>query len=295
MKRGVILIAIISLFLVPAAVQATPPEDIGTPHTVPVDADKLDGYHASDLIAMISDLQGVIKGLQKQVNSLESQLADLAPLKDLADFVYVDYETRNSLAGPHIIFHGANVHVQNGTEYPYSINGLGNLIIGYNECRGKGGPQPPTEICGYIEEGRDASHILVVGDSHEYSSMGGLVAGSRNTVTGEDASVTGGISNRAAGPYSIVSGGNVNVAIGESSSISGGTSNRTNGDLGWIGGGQLNRANGLRSSVSGGEQNEANGDYSSVSGGQYNQANHSYSTVSGGRGIITYRDYDHRP
>jgi hypothetical protein len=122
-----------------------------------------------------------------------------------------------------------------------SLTGLGNLIIGYNEPFGVG---PPRVV-------RTGSHNLVVGAHHSYSSYGGFVAGKRNAVTGESASVCGGINSKASGSYSSVSGGSLNVASGLGASVSGGN---------------LNVASGLGASVSGGEGRGAPDDYNWAAG-----------------------------
>ncbi len=90
---------------------------------------------------------------------------------------------------------GINVQIVNdsGTT-DGAVDGLGNLIVGYNELRGLG-------------DDRTGSHNLIVGDEHNYSSYGGLVAGHFNTISGLFASVSGGRSNTASGQYSSVSGG----------------------------------------------------------------------------------------
>ncbi|MCW5198701.1 hypothetical protein VU06_03010 [Desulfobulbus sp. F3] len=81
---------------------------------------------------------------------------------------------------------GANLHIRSGSGSTYgALNGLGNLIIGYNEN------YSPTEDMPVAA--RTGSHHLVVGPYHSYSSYGGLVAGYRNTISGISSSVSGGI------------------------------------------------------------------------------------------------------
>jgi hypothetical protein len=104
-------------------------------------------------------------------------------------------------------------------------NGLGNLIVGYNELR-------PFE-----SNTRTGSHNVVVGMQHNFSSFGGLVVGIFNEISGEFASVTGGGGNTASGPRSAVHGGLRNIASGLDAVVSGG---------------QVNIASELRSVVSGG-------------------------------------------
>jgi hypothetical protein len=91
-----------------------------------------------------------------------------------------------------IFLTGANLHLVNGlgstdcrdeqgNEIPDRPNGLGNLIVGYNE------PRPPD-----VETIRTGSHNVVVGQEHNFSRFGGLVVGFFNEIRGSFASVSGG-------------------------------------------------------------------------------------------------------
>ena len=81
-----------------------------------------------------------------------------------------------------VYFEGCNVHVQNGTGSTSTKNGLGNLIIGYNEETNR-------------VNDRSGSHNLIVGPGHTYSAVGGLVAGYQNSVMCWYSSVSGGAYN----------------------------------------------------------------------------------------------------
>ena len=74
------------------------------------------------------------------------------------------------VAGPHIIFKDANVHIQNGSDATHGSgpNGLGNLIIGYNEI-------VPGEESSLAN--RFGSHNVVIGIRHQFTGTGGFVAG----------------------------------------------------------------------------------------------------------------------
>ena len=131
-----------------------------------------------------------------------------------------------SRSGDDITISGANLHIVNGTGLTDALpNGLGNVIIGYNEER---------EITEVDENDRSGSHMLVVGTGNNYSSYGGIVVGEYNT---------------ASGPWSSVSGGGWNEASGRSSSVSGGHSNTANRDYASVSGGAGNRASGTASVV----------------------------------------------
>lgn len=143
-------------------------------------------------------------------------------------------------------------------------NGLGNLLIGYDEHH-------PTAAPDSVKTG---SHNLVVGGGHTYSSVGGMVQGfaSRSTGVGSvalgwyaeagpfiNSQVLGGSQNRAAGVNTTVIGGSLNQATGShGGTILGGIGNLTVG---------IAPGTGVHPTVVGGENNEARGRCAVVSGG----------------------------
>jgi hypothetical protein len=107
-----------------------------------------------------------------------------------------------------VVITGANLHIVNGlgstsctdeggNEIPDCPNGLGNLIVGYNEPRND--PESPDV--------RTGSHNVMVGQRHNFSRFGGVVGGDLNTISGDFASVSAGDGNEANGERSSVSGG----------------------------------------------------------------------------------------
>jgi len=121
-------------------------------------------------------------------------------------------------------FEGINVQVVNGQGETDTTNGLGNLIVGYNELGNLNG------------DDRTGSHNLVTGIQNSFSSYGGLVAGRSNTVSGQWSSVSGGFNNTASDSYSSVSGGRQNTASGNYSSVSGGLSRSASVIYNWAAG-----------------------------------------------------------
>ena len=117
------------------------------------------------------------------------------------------------------------------------MTGTGNLIIGNNQLRGDS-ECPDGVLC----DRRDGSHMLVIGDRNNYTSIGGMVVGNINETISFYSSVIGGSFNEASGLKASVSGGHVNTASGSASSVSGG---------------YFNTASGHRASVSGGDNREA--------------------------------------
>ena len=72
-----------------------------------------------------------------------------------------------------LIISGVNVHIRNGMSKTYWKNGVGNLIVGYNERMGT--------------EDRNGSHNIVIGPDHSFSSHSGIVTGWGNTISGPQA------------------------------------------------------------------------------------------------------------
>ena len=207
------------------------------------------------------------RGMAERMATLENKLSAMA-FDDAANEVVIT---------------GANLRIVNGlgstdctdaqgNPIPNCPNGLGNLIVGYNEER----PFP-----GSINT-RTGSHNVVVGRWNNFSSFGGLVVGEGNEISGFFASVSGGGGNTASGTSSSVSGGFSNTAREGHSWVGGGVSNTASGGFASVSGGQINMASGERASVSGGFNNTASGANSSVSGGENNTASGQFSSVSGG-------------
>ena len=187
-----------------------------------------------------------------------SSTPPLAPLTSLATYVTVDTGTINDLAGPHVIFTGANLHIRSGhfSGNSYTQNGRGNLVLGYNE---------PSDSTFPAERG--GSHNLVVGPNHRYNFGVGLIVGGSSRLGSDGASVSGGFLNSAGGLFSSVGAGLRNDASGDFSSVAGGADNIASGNAGAISAGQMNQATGDLSSVSGGFNNTASGVFSTVGGG----------------------------
>jgi hypothetical protein len=206
----------------------------------------------------IETLQTTVESLRDQIASLQSDLAlqttDLAvvsgnPVLNLASYINVTSDER----GPLIIFTGANLQIVNGQDQggTESINGLGNLIIGYDEenlvnntnfqhC--SDGQFNTQEICEsngatWSNSHKSGSHNIVLGSENSYSSFGGLVAGKRNFITNEYASVLSGFGNAASGEESGVLGGALNEAHGQESTVAGGMENTASQFRSSVGGG----------------------------------------------------------
>jgi hypothetical protein len=123
---------------------------------------------------------------------------------------HVDYVEGGVGGKPTIQFSGVNVQIVNGEGKTESLNGEGNLVIGYDESTGR------TQT---------GSHNLILGEQQAFSSFGGLLAGYGNTVSGREATVSGGALNTASGFYTSITGGMHNIARVEAASVQGGSTN----------------------------------------------------------------------
>jgi hypothetical protein len=247
----------------------------------------------------IESLAASIVALQSRVEALDARVADqistIAVLQSRLDDVetsgvmalspYILVDEITDERGPLVRLSGVNLQLVNGEGYTDSVNGLGNLIIGYDEvdtdapasdAKCSDGLYVEQEGCEGAGEvwstsHKSGSHYLVTGLSNNYSQYGGIVAGSFNFANGAFSTVTGGYQNVASGEVSSVSGGRENVADGEASSVSGGVRNVAYGENSSVSSGFNNSASSYASSVSGGSSNEAAGfGFTSVSGG-YNR------------------------
>jgi hypothetical protein len=92
-------------------------------------------------------------------------------------------------AANEVVITGANLRIVNGLgstsctdaqfkPIPNCPNGLGNLIVGYNELR------LPGDESIFGPNDRTGSHNVVVGQGNNFSSFGGLVVGVVNGISG---------------------------------------------------------------------------------------------------------------
>ncbi len=154
------------------------------------------GREKGDVAAMAHADQKVAAEAAARQSALQPLTEKLAPL---------------SRAGNDLVLSGVNLRIVNGMGQTATTNGLGNLLLGYNESRGTFVPA----------DDRTGSHNLVVGRMNNYLSYGGLVAGHFNEI---------------AGPFATVTGGTVNTASGEAASVSGGSGRLVKDARAWAGG-----------------------------------------------------------
>jgi hypothetical protein len=205
-----------------------------------------------DLQAQLTTLQAQqadLNGLRQQIESLRAELRGLKANSVLDLNGYLTFEVSNGY--PTALFRGINVQIVNGSGDTQTINGMGNLIVGYNR------PGTGSFICSmgavdseaacaasggrWAQSHKTGSHNIVGGDFNNYTSWGGLVLGLENALTAPYGAIIAGARNRAGASFASVSGGSYNTASGIYSSVSAGFANRASGDFAGVGGG-TNRA-----------------------------------------------------
>jgi hypothetical protein len=205
------------------------------------------------LAAKVSSLQSANGALGSQVASLQSansQMAgELAALQ--ATLSKVSYSPSGPNGFPTLTIAGANLQIVSGSgKTDGTTNGLGNLIMGYDESSGT----------------QTGSHNIVLGLGQTFTSYGGLIGGFDNNLSGPFSDVFG-AGNTVSGQNASVTGGESNKALAEGASVMGGTSNTAANTGSSVGGGSGGTASGVNSTVSGGFHNTASAANSAILGG----------------------------
>jgi hypothetical protein len=248
------------------------------------DVNSDDQVTATDALAVLSEAVGTGPGLTCDTGECEALEARVAALETLVAAQQLKTRCISSFSTDQLLLvDGCNLQVVSGSDTTEgatgetcttnadcatvnseicnihgvctSVNGLGNVIIGY----GEEATDDPVDL-------RTGSHNLVVGRWHSYSSYGGIVVGEDNQISSPGAAVCGGSRNDATGELSSISGGWYGIASGLRASISGGLENTASGETSSVSGGRDNIASGSRSSVSGGRERTASGTFSWAAG-----------------------------
>ncbi len=140
-----------------------------------------------------------------------------------------------------------------GTFATATANGLGNLIIGYNELPNPNIAQPGE---------RGGSHNLVMGRWNKFfdTSFSSFIGGQWNVVRGFESAVISGYHNNLNGVHSVIVGGSQNGEGGGESVIVGGYFNGDGGSRNVVLGGITNQLAGNYSVLLGGRDQRGNGD-----------------------------------
>jgi hypothetical protein len=165
---------------------------------------------------------------------------------------------------PTVKFAAVNVQILDGSGATSTVNGTGNLVLGYDEDAGS----------------QSGSHNLILGEDQTATSFADVIGGLANTVSGPYAAAFGEVNNVSGN--GAFAAGDANIASGSVSSVTGGNNNVASGELSSISGGERNTASGTQSAVTGGEDNTAGEPLTSVFGGWANVANTGFGAVFGG-------------
>ena len=207
------------------------------------------------MMAQIIELQGQVEALQSAV------------IPGLSDHVSIEDDQT-------LLISGVNLQVVNGAGSTSAVNGLGNVIVGYNES-----DSLTTE--------RGGSHNLVMGRWNQYGSFSGIAHGLRNSVLNDESAVIAGSNNVVSGVRSAVFGGDQNTASGNKVVAMGGAENEAKGSVTSILGGSSNVSDGTASVIVGGAANQTLGNRTAVLGGGSNVSNGHVGVVVGGQGNAT--------
>lgn len=211
--------------------------------------------------------EGALTSVQTEVTdavdwlaTLELELAEVSTAQstfvataDVEDLIALEPYLAVDASNNEVRLVGANLLIQNGTGSTLYQNGLGNLIVGYNETTGAF---------------RSGSHNLVVGPFHEYLSVSGIVVGESNALHGPNSAAIAGYGN-VAYTSSVVMGGFSNVADGIGSSVFGSQSSAAGDLLSVVVGGYGNITDGMWATSLGGAWQTNSGYVSTGLGGQY--------------------------
>jgi hypothetical protein len=187
---------------------------------------------------------------------------------------------------PSVRITGANLHVVNGLPpeenffaiESQEVNGLGNIIVGYQYDDG-------SYEGDYLDagEGVGGSHNIVIGRGVTAASYGAIVAGRYSVSSAPYASVLGGIENEVSGIGSVIVSGGRNDVSGGGSVVVTGSRNRVSGAGSGIGSGGIFR----RDEIGG---NAIGGDHSWIGGGLSNRLGGSNNVILGGDGRLISSD-----
>jgi len=252
--------------------------------------------HAQDANAAVAALSAQVRALGEQVRQVSalaaSQQLALAEVRKSNATLQARLTCVTNSNSTDFVFDGCNVLIQNGAGATGTVNARGNLIIGYNK----------NEV-----SKRTGSHNLIVGDLHEYTSYGGVVTGTENTIgapnstvmSSVDSSVTGTGGAAVLGADRAVTEGNA-VLLGGSQNYAsvnarfavavGGNQNQVLNSQAVVMAGTLNVASGGNSVACGGSENTASGGGAIACGGTGNKGVGSASVALGGHHVSASAD-----
>ncbi|MCP4130092.1 MAG: hypothetical protein GY754_03645, partial [bacterium] len=126
-------------------------------------------FSFSDMYSKFAAMQEEINTLKHTVatqeviiSTLQGDTSGLTAMQASIDALNTTFQGV-SRSGDDIIFSGVNMFINSGSgSTGGTVNGLGNLVMGYNELRGSG-------------DDRSGSHNIIVGGNNNFSSYSGLI------------------------------------------------------------------------------------------------------------------------
>lgn len=141
----------------------------------------------------LSALSTEFSQISTRLDQLETSVNGRNVIDDLVPFL--------SVSGNDVFLTNANLNIQNGVGATDTVNGAGNLVLGYNALKA-------------TDNDRIGSHNLIIGDLHAYSSYAGFVAGEENSILAPYATIAGGQQNFVRSNYAAILGGYHNYIDG---------------------------------------------------------------------------------
>jgi hypothetical protein len=179
------------------------------------------------LEAKTTQQQALITSLQIENTNLKTWKNAAVPKIEVA----FDRTRHMFVSGTDTIFRGTNVYIQKGAAAgDVSVNGLGNLIIGFNN------PRPEFNT-------RSGSHNIIYGDGVNYTGHHNLIGGYINSLGGNYNAILSGRYNRVSSPgdtFSVLLTGQENQVFSKFSLQGTGILNRNERDHAMILGGRSN-------------------------------------------------------
>ncbi|MEO0086044.1 MAG: tail fiber domain-containing protein, partial [candidate division WOR-3 bacterium] len=289
-----------------------------------LNADLLDGYHATDFVSATTDYgrSGVAVNLYEGTSTLASKYVDVAGDSMTGDLTVTGrirgYSTasigrNHTLSGSYATVAGGSANSATGDTSVVAggaRNTAGNTLAvvggGQNNSSSGimsvvtgGGQNMAAANYAFIGGGygdtipATATYATVCGGTRNRAMLNSsfVGGGAFNSALGTAGVVVGGNSNTVAGNYSSVGGGYQNYASGAYSTVGGGTNDSAAGTAAVIAGGQLNRTTADGAAIGGGWRNLASGRYATVAGGLDDTASGYASTVAGGVGNVADQSY----
>jgi len=257
-----------------------------------LDADLLDGQHASDFLTTANDYgrSGVAADLYEGTSTLTSKYVNEGQANSVTSGMIIDNtivraDVATNFKSPYSDTADYALASAPDSDWTFRITDTADTTLI------TGGAWGIARYGNVLYGNKDSTHVNLGvacttgtdGWDFSHSTVGG---GLGNTASGGYATISGGWRNTANNGSATVGGGHHNVAGNGTATVGGGAYNTATGGAASIGGGESNNASGSDATLGGGESNTASGDHAMVGGGYTNTASALYATVSGGSNNI---------